>query len=47
MEKQQILSEIKRRVLLQEPGAEIILYGSHARGDFRPDSDMDCIDFIR
>ncbi len=43
MEKKQILSEIKRLVLLQEPGAEIILYGSHARGDFRPDSDMDIL----
>lgn len=43
MEKQQILSEIKRLVLLQEPGAEIILYGSHARGDYRSDSDMDLL----
>ena len=43
MEKQQILSEIKRLVLLQEPEAEIILYGSHARGDYRSDSDMDIL----
>jgi predicted nucleotidyltransferase len=43
MEKQQILSEIKRLVLLQEPGAEIILYGSYARGDYRSDSDMDIL----
>jgi predicted nucleotidyltransferase len=43
MEKKQILSEIKRLVLLQEPSAEIILYGSHARGDFHPDSDMDLL----
>ena len=46
MKKQQLLSEIKRLVVLQEPGAEIILYGSHARGDFRPDSDMDILILI-
>ena len=43
MKKQQLLSEIKRLVLLQEPGAEIILYGSYARGDYQPDSDMDIL----
>jgi predicted nucleotidyltransferase len=43
MEKQELLSEIKRLVLLQEPDAEIILYGSYARGDNRPDSDLDLL----
>jgi uncharacterized protein len=43
MGEQEILSEIKRLVLLQEPTAEIILYGSHARGDFRQDSDIDLL----
>ena len=43
MKKQQLLSEIKRLILLEEPGAEIILYGSHARGDHQPDSDMDIL----
>jgi uncharacterized protein len=43
MEKQRLLSEIKKLVLQQEPQAEIILYGSYARGDNRPDSDMDIL----
>jgi uncharacterized protein len=43
MEKQQLLSEIKKLILQQEPQAEIILYGSYARGDYRPDSDMDIL----
>ncbi len=43
MQKQQLLSEIKRVILLHEPGAEIILYGSHARGDYHTDSDMDIL----
>ena len=43
MEKKQILSEIKRLVLLQEPGAEIILYGSYAREDYHAGSDMDLL----
>ncbi len=43
MKKEEILTEIKKRVLLQEPGAEIILYGSYARGDNQPDSDIDLL----
>jgi predicted nucleotidyltransferase len=43
MDKKWLLSEIKKLVLQQEPQAEIILYGSHARGDYRPDSDMDIL----
>ncbi|MDP9231037.1 MAG: nucleotidyltransferase domain-containing protein [Bacteroidota bacterium] len=43
MERQQLLSQIKKLVLQQEPLAEIILYGSHARGDYLPDSDMDIL----
>lgn len=43
MQQQQLLSEIKRLVLGQQPGAEIILYGSYARGDYQPDSDMDIL----
>jgi predicted nucleotidyltransferase len=43
MGKQELLSEIKRLVLLQDPTAEIILYGSYARGDNKPDSDLDIL----
>ena len=43
MDRQYLLSEIKKLVLLQEPDAEIILYGSHARGDYRSDSDLDLL----
>jgi predicted nucleotidyltransferase len=43
MEKQQLLSDIKKIILEQEPQAEIILYGSHARGDFGAESDVDIL----
>ncbi len=38
-----LLKEIKQNVLALEPEAEIILYGSRARGDFSPDSDWDLL----
>ena len=43
MERLKLLSEIKKLVLQQDPYAEIILYGSHARGDYKSDSDMDIL----
>ena len=43
MDKKELLWEIKKLVLEQESKAEIILYGSHARGDYRPDSDLDIL----
>lgn len=43
MENLKILDEIKKRVLQQDPKAEIILYGSYARGDHRDDSDIDIL----
>lgn len=46
MMKPQVLSEIKRVILQQEPGAEIILYGSYARGDYQADSDIDILILI-
>lgn len=36
-----ILSQVKQLVHKIEPDAEIILYGSRARGDASPDSDWD------
>ncbi|NOX85388.1 MAG: nucleotidyltransferase domain-containing protein [Chlorobi bacterium] len=38
-----IISKIRQTVRLEEPGATIILYGSHARGDQRNDSDIDIL----
>jgi uncharacterized protein len=39
--KNTILSKVKEAVLLLEPSAEVILYGSRARDDFREYSDWD------
>jgi uncharacterized protein (UPF0332 family)/predicted nucleotidyltransferase len=38
-----IAQRIKQAVLAVEPGATILLYGSRARGDARPDSDWDVL----
>jgi predicted nucleotidyltransferase len=38
-----ILTEIKKTVTNRFPDAQIILYGSRARGDFRIDSDWDVL----
>lgn len=37
------LKEIKQKVLLHDPHASVILFGSRARGDYRPDSDWDVL----
>ncbi|MFN7831391.1 MAG: nucleotidyltransferase domain-containing protein [Bacteroidota bacterium] len=37
----QINNLVKQRVTQIDPGAEVILFGSRARGDFRNDSDWD------
>ncbi len=49
-----MLDKVKNAVRLIEPSADIILYGSRAREDFRPDSDWDFlvlvdgeVDYIR
>jgi uncharacterized protein len=39
--KDKILSKVKEAVILLEPSAEVILYGSRARDDFREYSDWD------
>lgn len=38
-----ILSKIKKTIHKTEPGATVILYGSFARGENRPDSDLDIL----
>lgn len=38
-----ILNKIKHLVLEQEPNAEIILFGSYARGSYNTESDLDIL----
>jgi len=40
---EQILERIKDSVRRTAPGAVVVLYGSYARGDDRPDSDIDLL----
>lgn len=42
-DKNKILQRIKDSVKTSAPGATLILYGSYARGDNRPDSDIDLL----
>ncbi len=39
----QILKDIKHQVMLKEPKATVILYGSYARGDNNENSDFDIL----
>jgi predicted nucleotidyltransferase len=40
---EQILERIKNSVRTTAPGAVVVLYGSYAQGDGRPDSDIDLL----
>ncbi len=46
MNKENILKRIKNKVHSIDPDATIILYGSYARGDFHPNSDIDLLILI-
>ena len=37
------IAEVTKRLKAAAPGAKIILFGSHARGDARPGSDLDIL----
>jgi predicted nucleotidyltransferase len=37
------IDEAGRRIAAAAPGARVILFGSHARGDAQPDSDVDLL----
>lgn len=42
-EKSEILKQIKQAVLEVDPNAEVVLFGSRARGDFHDESDWDVL----
>lgn len=43
MEQSEMLNRITSEIKKIEPNAEVYLYGSRARGDFRNDSDWDVL----
>jgi len=44
--KEKILLRIKQLVIIAEPSATVILYGSHARGENKKQSDIDLLILI-
>jgi predicted nucleotidyltransferase len=46
MEREKLLQKVKETIRRIDPQAEVILFGSRARGDARPDSDWDFLILI-
>jgi predicted nucleotidyltransferase len=38
-----LIDEAARRIVASAPGARVVLFGSHARGEAGPDSDVDLL----
>jgi uncharacterized protein len=43
MDNEALIDEAGRRLSLAAPGSKVILFGSRARGEERPDSDLDLL----
>ena len=42
-QKDDIISRVRRTIMLTEPNATVFLYGSRARGDYHAESDLDLL----
>jgi len=47
IQKEEILKRIKQKVYETEPTAQVLLYGSYARGDYKENSDIDILILLK